>query len=94
MPDVPGLLNQLCSAVGLGPRARRRLEALIEERVGMAIDDFRLVQMIEFAAGARLLVVHDRDDRQTPYENRRLPGARNGRERHCSQLRALITAGF
>src|SRR5215218_9228016 len=68
MPDVPGYLNKLCSAVGLGPRARRRLDALIEERVGMAIDDFRLVQMIEFTAPAQLLVVHDRDDRQTPYE--------------------------
>lgn len=69
MHDVRTHLDQLGDALGLGRRTRRRLDMLLEARVGLAVDEFTLSAMGSYAGPTPLLVVHDRADRRTAYES-------------------------
>jgi pimeloyl-ACP methyl ester carboxylesterase len=64
MHDLRSHLDQFAAGLRLGPRARRRLDASLEARVGMRVGDFELLGMAEWAGTPPLLVVHDRNDRR------------------------------
>jgi pimeloyl-ACP methyl ester carboxylesterase len=53
--------------LGLGPRIRRRVEAITEQRVGIPVAGFDLLPLAEEAGPIPTLMVHDRGDRQTSY---------------------------
>jgi pimeloyl-ACP methyl ester carboxylesterase len=54
--------------LGLGPRIRRRVEARIEQRVGIPVAAFDLQPLAEETGPIPTLIVHDRGDRQTSYD--------------------------
>lgn len=65
---------------GLGARTRARVDALVEERVGLPTARFDLGVLAGDAGHLETLVVHDRGDRQTSYDEsvrfvERMPGA-------------------
>ena len=64
MHELRSYLDQFAAGLGLGRRARRRLDASLEARVGMLVEDFALLGMAERTTAPPLLVVHDRDDRR------------------------------
>ena len=64
MHDLRSHLDQFAAGLSLGPRARRRLDASLEARVGMRVEDFELLGMAERVGTPPLLVVHDRNDRR------------------------------
>ena len=63
MHELRSYLDRFADALRLGRRARRRLDADLEARVGMAVEDFDLLGMAG-AATAPLLIVHDQGDRR------------------------------
>ena len=64
MHELRSYLDRFAAGLRLGHRARRRLDASLEARVGMLVEDFELLGMAEQIGTAPLLVVHDRNDRQ------------------------------
>ena len=64
MPELRSYLDRFAAGLSLGPRARHRLDAALEARVGMLVEDFELLGLAEQAGTPPLLVVHDRKDRQ------------------------------
>jgi pimeloyl-ACP methyl ester carboxylesterase len=56
---------------GFGERIRRRLVARIERRVGLPMSDFDVPAIARQVATPKLLVVHDRDDRETRWSDGR-----------------------
>ena len=66
MPELRSYLDRFAGSLGLGRRARRRLDADLEARVGMLVEEFELLGLAN-AEPPPLLVVHDRDDRQLPW---------------------------
>jgi pimeloyl-ACP methyl ester carboxylesterase len=64
MHELRSYLDQFAAGLSLGRRARRRLDASLEARVGMLVEDFELLGMAEQTATPPLLVVHDRNDRR------------------------------
>ena len=64
MHELRSYLDQFTAALSLGRRARGRLDATLEAKVGMLVEDFELLGMAEQAGTPPLLVVHDRNDRR------------------------------
>ena len=64
MHELRSYLDRFADSLGLGRRARRRLDADLEARVGMLVEEFELVDLAKNAGSPPLLVVHDRDDRR------------------------------
>ncbi|HZA04066.1 MAG TPA: alpha/beta fold hydrolase [Propionibacteriaceae bacterium] len=64
MHELRSYLDRFADSLGLGRRARRRLDADLEAHVGMLVEDFELLNLAEDTQPAPLLVVHDRNDRQ------------------------------
>lgn len=68
-PRTPeGFLAPFCDALGLRPGTRDELRGFIERRVGVRMDD---LDVPGFAPGLRTpaLLVHDRADREVPFED-------------------------
>jgi pimeloyl-ACP methyl ester carboxylesterase len=64
MHELRSYLDRFADSLGLGRRARRRLDADLEAHVGMLVEDFALLGLAEETERAPLLVVHDRNDRR------------------------------
>ena len=69
MVHVTGLLDQFQAALGFGPRSRRALEQGIGEFVGVPVPDFDARLQSRHVDPLPTLVLTDRDDRQTPYDD-------------------------
>ena len=69
MVHVAGLLDQFQAALGFGPRSRRALERGIGEFVGVPVSDFDARVQSAYVDPLPTLVLTDRDDRQTPYDD-------------------------
>ncbi len=54
--------------LGLGPRIRQRVELTTEKRVGIPVAKFDLQPLAEETGPISTLIVHDRTDRQTSYD--------------------------
>jgi pimeloyl-ACP methyl ester carboxylesterase len=67
MPELRSYLDRFAGTLGLGRRARRRLDADLGARVGMLVEEFELRGLSPEFEPPPLLVVHDRDDRQLPW---------------------------
>ena len=81
MHELRSYLDQFAAGLSLGRRARRRLDASLEARVGILVEDFDLLGMAECVGTPPLLVVHDRNDRRLAWAASaelvdRWPGAR------------------
>lgn len=61
--EVRGQLAAFCRHLGVGPRARSRLDGEVLRRTGLPLEEFTLFG----AEAGDVLVVHDRDDRLAPY---------------------------
>ncbi len=59
--------GQLAVALGFGERTRRRLIARVERRVGASMDRYDMPAFGHAAVLPPTLLVHDRDDRYTPF---------------------------
>ena len=53
---------------GVGPRTRRRVDEAVTARVGVPVDEFDLAVLAGQVEPVPTLVVHDRQDRQTSYD--------------------------
>lgn len=60
--------RQLATALGFGERTHRRLIARLERRVGASMNQFDMPAFGRAAAMPPTLLVHDRDDRYTPFD--------------------------
>jgi pimeloyl-ACP methyl ester carboxylesterase len=69
MVEFDGLLDRFQEALGFGPRSRRALERGVEEFVGVAVRDFDARVQAAYSDPLPTLVLTDRGDRQTPYED-------------------------
>ena len=69
MVHVTGLLDQFQAALGFGPRSRRALERGIGTFVGVPVHDFDARLQSRHVDPVPTLVLTDRDDRQTPYDD-------------------------
>ncbi len=65
--QVVGQLEMFGRHLGLGPRTRRLLPAHVERYTGLAVDGFELAGLLEHTDTDGAVVVHDRDDRLSPY---------------------------
>jgi hypothetical protein len=54
-------------ALAIGPRTNRHVERLARRRVGLAMEDLDLEALLADVDTVSMLVVHDRDDRQTSF---------------------------
>lgn len=61
-------LDSFCATLGVGTRTRRRMDQQIEELVGQPVSDFDTRRLLGEIDPVPLLVVHDRADRVTPYD--------------------------
>jgi pimeloyl-ACP methyl ester carboxylesterase len=65
--SVARMMPPFAQALGIGPRSTAAMVQRVERRVGLPIDTFDFVPMVaDEPALPSLLVVHDRDDRETP----------------------------
>lgn len=69
MVQFTGLLDQFQEALGFGPRSRQALERGIEEFVGVAVRDFDARVQAAYVDPVPTLLLTDRGDRQTPYDD-------------------------
>jgi pimeloyl-ACP methyl ester carboxylesterase len=69
-PRAPAAwLEQFSSSLALGPRVREALRERLERRVGARMADLDLPRLAALRADVPLLVVHDRGDREVPFED-------------------------
>ena len=54
--------------LGLGPRTRRRVDRLVADRVGLPTELFDVAALADEVDPVPTLIVHDRSDRQTSYD--------------------------
>lgn len=65
--SVATMMPPFVDALGIGPRSATSMLQRVERRVGQPVDTFDLVSMVaDETSLPSLLVVHDRDDRETP----------------------------
>ena len=69
MVQFAGLLDQFQDALGFGPRSRRALERGVREFVGVPVGDFDARVQAAYVEPVPTLVLTDRGDRQTPYDD-------------------------
>lgn len=67
MADPLRYTHGFARLLGFGERIRSRLQALIEHRVGLPMEYYNVPRMARDMRTPRLLVVHDRKDRETPW---------------------------
>lgn len=68
MTDAMSLFDGFQSALGFGPRTRAAMEATARDFTGLPVTEFdAALQARHLEEPLPTLVVHDRDDRQTPY---------------------------
>ena len=53
--------------MGFGSRTRRAFDREVERLVGVPVEEFDAIVQLAHVAPVPTLVVHDRDDRYTPY---------------------------
>jgi len=80
MVEAETLFAQFQAALGFGPRTRRAFDGEVERLVGIPLAEFDALVQASYVESVPTLVVHDTEDRQTPYEDARrlvagLPGA-------------------
>jgi pimeloyl-ACP methyl ester carboxylesterase len=81
MSEVTSYTRQFAARLGFGERVRTRLTRRIEDRVGKPLSYFDIPAMGVEPGIPSLLLVHDREDRETPWAGshdivRAWPGAR------------------
>jgi pimeloyl-ACP methyl ester carboxylesterase len=81
MADIRPYTREFASRAGFGDRIRVRMEALIERRVDKPLSFFDIPSMRNYAGTQEVLLVHDKDDRETPWTDSKAieqswPGAR------------------
>jgi len=81
MVEAETLFAQFQSALGFGARTRRAFDGEVERLVGIPLAEFDALVQASYVEPVQTLVVHDADDRQTPYDDARrlvagLPDAR------------------
>lgn len=70
MPRAPAAwFEQFSAALALRPRVREALRERLERRVGVRMDDLDLPRLAPVRTDVPLLVVHDRGDREVPFED-------------------------
>jgi pimeloyl-ACP methyl ester carboxylesterase len=69
MVEFNGLLDQFQEALGFGPRTRRVLEREVQEFVGVGVREFDARVQAAHVEPLPTLVLTDRGDRQTPYDD-------------------------
>ena len=69
MVQFTGLLDQFQEALGFGPRSRRALEQGVADFVGVPVQDFDARVQAAYVEPRPTLVLTDRGDRQTPYDD-------------------------
>jgi pimeloyl-ACP methyl ester carboxylesterase len=69
MVEFNGLLDQFQEALGFGPRTRRVLEREVREFVGVGVREFDARVQAAHVDPRPTLVLTDRGDRQTPYDD-------------------------
>jgi pimeloyl-ACP methyl ester carboxylesterase len=67
MTDLDHHLRQFAAMAGFGPRTRAAFDTRVLRRVGLPVGEFDVRRLAEQIDRPDLLVVHDRDDRETPY---------------------------
>jgi pimeloyl-ACP methyl ester carboxylesterase len=67
MVSAAPLFDQFQRALGFGSRTRRAFDRLVDEFVGIPVEEFDAVYQAAQVDPVPTLVVHDRGDRQTPY---------------------------
>jgi len=68
MVELDSLLDRFQAALGFGPRTRAAFERRVEDFVGVSVRDFDARVQAAHAEPLPTLVVTDRGDRQTPYD--------------------------
>lgn len=71
MGDFSLYLDLFADRHGFGPRIRSRLHRRLDRRLGMPLFDTDISAMAARAGNPPLLLVHDPDDRDSPYETSR-----------------------
>jgi hypothetical protein len=71
MGDFSLYLDLFADRHGFGPRIRSRLHRRLDRRLGMPLFDTDISAMAARADNPPLLLVHDPDDRDSPYETSR-----------------------
>jgi pimeloyl-ACP methyl ester carboxylesterase len=79
--DVVPYTHEFARRLGFGERVRARMVRRFERRLGVPMSDFELTGMARQMTPPPVLVVHDRDDRETAWSggrdlSRAWPGAR------------------
>jgi pimeloyl-ACP methyl ester carboxylesterase len=69
MVQFTGLLDQFQDALGFGPRTRRAFERGVDDFVGVPVHDFDARVQAAYVEPVPTLVLTDRGDRQTPYDD-------------------------
>jgi pimeloyl-ACP methyl ester carboxylesterase len=69
MVEAETLFDGFQRALGFGPRTRRAFDAAVEEFTGLGVADFDARVQSAHTDPVPTLVVHDRGDRQTPYDD-------------------------
>ncbi len=70
MPRAPAAwFEQFSAALALGPRLREAVRERLERRVGARMADLDLPRLAPVRTDVPLLVVHDRGDREVPFED-------------------------
>lgn len=69
MVQFTGLLDQFQEVLGFGPRSRRALERGVDAFVGVPVRDFDARVQAAHVDPVPTLVLTDRGDRQTPYDD-------------------------
>jgi pimeloyl-ACP methyl ester carboxylesterase len=69
MVEFNGLLDQFQEALGFGPRTRRVLEREVRDFVGVGVREFDARVQAAHVDPRPTLVLTDRGDRQTPYDD-------------------------
>ncbi len=68
-PRTPSrFFRQFCAALDLEPALRRAVRRRLERRFGMSLSDFDMPRLAA-QQGTPLLVIHDRDDTEVPWED-------------------------
>jgi pimeloyl-ACP methyl ester carboxylesterase len=60
--------DRFAQTLGLGPRTRRRVDAITERRVGIPVAAFDALPLAQDVGPVPTLIIHDRRDRQTSYD--------------------------
>ena len=68
MVEAESLLDQFQEALGFGPRTRSAFDREVDRFVGIPVSEFDAGYQAARVDPVPTLVVHDRGDRQTPYD--------------------------